>query len=48
VTGFPREPARRGPRGAKLVVSDAHERLKTAIVKVLGATWQQLPGSLSH
>jgi putative transposase len=28
-------------RGVKLVVSDAHERLKGAIARVLGATWQQ-------
>jgi transposase-like protein len=31
---------RRGLRGVKLVVSDAHEGLKAAIAKVLGATWQ--------
>ena len=31
--------ARRGLRGAKLVVSDAHPGLKAAITKVLGATW---------
>jgi transposase-like protein len=28
-------------RGAKLVISDSHEGLKAAIVKVLGATWQR-------
>src|SRR3954454_20471802 len=33
--------ARRGLRGAKLVISDAHEGLKAAIVKVLAATWQR-------
>src|SRR6266851_3110766 len=33
--------ARRGLRGAKLVISDAHEGLKAAITKVLGATWQR-------
>ena len=38
---FPRSLARRGLRGAKLVISDAHEGLKAAIVKVLGATWQR-------
>ena len=32
---------RTGLRGAKLVISDAHEGLKAAIVKVLGATWQR-------
>ena len=32
---------RRGLRGAKLVVSDAHQGLKAAIAKVLGATWQR-------
>jgi transposase-like protein len=32
---------RRGLRGVKLVVSDAHEGLKHAIAKVLGATWQR-------
>ena len=32
-TGFLRKLARRGLRGVKLVVSDAHEGLKAAIVK---------------
>jgi transposase-like protein len=32
---------RRGLRGVKLVVSDAHEGLKHAVAKVLGATWQR-------
>jgi putative transposase len=32
---------RRGLRGVKLVVSDAHEGLKGAIRRVLGATWQR-------
>ena len=36
---FLRSLARRGLRGAKLVVSDAHPGLKAAITKVLGATW---------
>src|SRR2546421_3628064 len=40
-TGFLRSLARRGLRGAKLVISDAHEGLKAAIVKVLVATWQR-------
>jgi putative transposase len=38
---FLRALARRGLRGVKLVVSDAHEGLKAAITKVLGATWQR-------
>src|SRR5580658_4601883 len=38
---FLRSLGRRGLRGAKLVISDAHEGLKSAIVKVLGATWQR-------
>lgn len=41
-TGFLRKLARRGLRGVKLVVSDAHEGLKAAIAKVLaGAAWQR-------
>jgi putative transposase len=31
----------RGLKGVKLVVSDAHEGLKQAVAKVLGATWQR-------
>ncbi len=38
---FLRGLTRRGLRGAKLVVSDAHEGLKAAITKILGATWQR-------
>ena len=38
---FLRSLARRGLRGVKLVVSDAHEGLKAAITKVLHATWQR-------
>ena len=38
---FLRSLARRGLRGVKLVISDAHDGLKTAITKVLGATWQR-------
>ena len=37
---FLRSLARRGLRGVKLVISDAHEGLKAAISKVLSATWQ--------
>ncbi|MBV8912241.1 MAG: IS256 family transposase [Acetobacteraceae bacterium] len=38
---FLRSLTRRGLRGVKLVISDAHEGLKAAITKVLGATWQR-------
>jgi putative transposase len=40
-TGFLRKLTRRGLRGVKLVVSDAHEGLKAAIAKILSATWQR-------
>ncbi|MDP6884833.1 MAG: IS256 family transposase [Rhodospirillales bacterium] len=40
-TDFLRSLTRRGLRGVKLVVSDAHEGLKAAAAKVLGATWQR-------
>jgi transposase-like protein len=40
-TAFLRKLARRGLRGVKLVVSDAHEGLKAAVSKVLNATWQR-------
>ena len=44
---------RRGLKGVRLVISDAHEGLKHAIAKVLGATWQRcrvhwLRGALAH
>ena len=38
---FLRSLARRGLRGVKLVISDAHEGLKAAITKILSATWQR-------
>jgi putative transposase len=38
---FLRSLARRGLRGVKLVISDAHEGLKAAVTKVLRATWQR-------
>src|SRR5476649_2047989 len=38
---FLRGLARRGLRGVKLVISDAHEGLKAAIAKVFRATWQR-------
>src|SRR5579863_5800813 len=40
-TEFLRQLARRGLRGVKLVISDAHEGLKAAIAKVLHASWQR-------
>jgi len=40
-TEFLRKLTRRGLRGVKLVVSDAHEGIKAAITKVLCATWQR-------
>jgi putative transposase len=38
---FLRSLVKRGLRGVKLVVSDAHEGLKAAIARVLGAAWQR-------
>jgi putative transposase len=38
---FLRKLARRGLRGVKLVISDAHEGLRAAISKILSATWQR-------
>src|SRR6266508_3220578 len=40
-TAFLRKLARRGLRGVKLVVSDAHEGIKAAVAKVLHAAWQR-------
>ncbi len=40
-TAFLRKLARRGLRGVRLVISDAHEGLKAAATKVLGATAQR-------
>jgi len=40
-TDFLRKLARRGLRGVKLVISDAHEGIKAAVSKVLNATWQR-------
>ncbi len=40
-TEFLRSLARRGLRGVKLAISDAHEGLKAAVAKVLHATWQR-------
>src|SRR5580658_4056224 len=40
-TEFLRSLARRGLRGVKLVISDAHEGIKATVAKVMGATWQR-------
>jgi putative transposase len=40
-TEFLRQLTRRGLRGIKLVVSDAHEGIKAAVAKILCATWQR-------
>jgi putative transposase len=40
-TGFLRKLARRGLRGVKLVVSDAHEGIKAAVAKIMHASWQR-------
>jgi len=40
-TAFLRKLARRGLRGVKLVISDAHEGIKTAVSKLLCASWQR-------
>jgi len=52
-TEFLRSLTRRGLRGVKLVISDAHEGLKAAAAKVLSATWQRcrvhfLRNALAH
>jgi putative transposase len=40
-SAFLKSLVRRGLRGVKLVISDAHEGLKAAIARVLRATWQR-------
>jgi len=40
-TDFLRKLARRGLRGVKLVVSDDHKAIKSAVAKVLHASWQR-------
>jgi putative transposase len=40
-TEFLRKLARRGLRGVKLVISDAHEGIKGAVAKVFNASWQR-------
>jgi putative transposase len=52
-TSFLRSLMRRGLRGVKLVISDAHEGLKAAVAKVLKAGWQRcrvhfLRNALAH
>jgi putative transposase len=39
--GFLKTLLKRGLKGIKLVISDAHEGLKAAIQRVIGATWQR-------
>ena len=40
-TDFLRKLARRGLRGVKLVISDAHAGIKASVSKVMSATWQR-------
>jgi putative transposase len=40
-TGFLRGLARRGLRGVKLVISDAHEGIKAAVSRIMHCTWQR-------
>ena len=40
-TEFLRKLRRRGLRGVKLVISDAHEGIKAALAKLMNATWQR-------
>jgi putative transposase len=40
-SSFLKSLVRRGLRGVKLVISDAHEGLKSAIRRVIGASWQR-------
>jgi transposase-like protein len=40
-SGFLKSMVRRGLRSVKLVISDAHEGLKAAIRRVMGASWQR-------
>ena len=52
-SAFLRSLTRRGLRGVKLVISDAHEGLKAGAAKVLSATWQRcrvhfLRNALAH
>lgn len=52
-TSFLRSLTRRGLRGVKLVISDAHVGIRAAVAKVLKATWQRcrvhfLRNALAH
>jgi putative transposase len=52
-SGFLRSLTRRGLRGVKLVISDAHEGIKAAVAKVFKTTWQRcrvhfLRNALAH
>jgi putative transposase len=52
-TGFLRSLTRRGLRGVKLVISDAHVGIRAAVAKVLKSTWQRcrvhfLRNALAH
>jgi transposase-like protein len=40
-SSFLKSLAKRGLKGVKLVISDAHEGLRLALTRVLGATWQR-------
>src|SRR6476659_11200295 len=40
-SGFLKSLVKRGLKGVKLVISDAHDGLRLAITRVLGATWQR-------
>jgi transposase-like protein len=46
-SAFLKELVKRGLGGVKLVISDAHEGLRDAIARVLGATWQRCRGPFS-
>jgi putative transposase len=52
-TEFPRKLRRRGLRGVKLAISDAHEGIKAAVSKLMNASWQRcrvhfLRNALAH
>lgn len=40
-SGFLKDLVKRGPEGVELVISDAHDGLRLAITRVLGAAWQR-------
>jgi len=47
-TDFLRSLARRGLRGVKLIVSDAHDGIKAAVSRVFSATWQRCRAHFAH